>query len=128
MNNQSVCGSWTLSSFNIETGEEVKPWGRDAHGLLIYTSDGQMSVSINKAVEQDPERSETENQLDSILFYSGCYRVEGDQILHQVSNASSPSRIGKEMLRHVSWRGPNELELSTPQESFGRAVLVWKRM
>jgi len=125
-------GTWTLLSFEIENLEGIKkPWGNAAHGLLIYAPSGHMSVSINKAVEHDPEQTESENLFDSILFYSGTYLVnagsEPNLIRHQVTQASNPARIGKEMLRYATLSG-DELELATPQESFGRGILRWKRV
>ncbi len=86
-----------------------------------------MSVSINKQVENDPTQSESENLFDSILFYSGTYSVEGNLIRHQVTEASNPSRIGKEMIRYAGWKG-SELHLKTPKEAFGEATLVWKKL
>jgi hypothetical protein len=123
-----VCGSWTLVAFEIESPEKkVTPWGKDANGLLIYADTGHVSVSINKAVENDPTQTDAENLFDSILFYSGTYQIEGDLIRHQVANASNPARIGKEMIRYAQLES-DLLTLATPQESFGRAILKWRRI
>ncbi len=132
MKPESLHGSWTLLSFEIENLEGTKnPWGKDTHGLLIYAPSGHMSVSINKAIENDPEQTESENLFDSILFYSGTYQLgagaESNLIRHQVTQASNPARIGKEMLRYAKLTG-DELELATPKESFGRGILRWKRV
>ncbi|MCM0606295.1 MAG: lipocalin-like domain-containing protein [Xanthomonadaceae bacterium] len=124
---QSVIGTWKLVAFNIEDNEkQITPWGKDTHGLLIYTDSGHVSVSINKKVENDSE-NEFENKFDSVLFYSGTYRVEGNTIKHQVTQASNPARIGREMIRYAEFKG-DEVTLVTPQESFGRAILIWKRI
>ncbi len=121
-------GSYKLKSFVIESPSgERSDWGKNPHGLLIYEPKGYMSVSINKEVENDPSQSDSENLFDSILFYSGTYTQEGNLIRHQVTQASNPSRIGKEMLRYSEWKG-DELHLTTPQESFGKAILVWKKI
>lgn len=121
-------GTWTLKAFLIESPQGVRSdWGTQAQGMLIYSPSGHMSVSINKAVENDPSQSEAENVLDSILFYSGTYSIEGNVIRHQVTNASNPARIGKEMIRYAELDG-DTLTLTTPQESFGRAILVWRRV
>jgi hypothetical protein len=121
-------GTWHLVSFRLESKDGTRTdWGRDVHGLLIYAATGHMSVSINKAVEADPEQSDEQNLFDSILFYSGTYQVEGELIRHQVTNASNPARIGREMLRYAQLDG-DTLTLTTPQESFGRAILVWKKI
>lgn len=85
-----------------------------------------MSVSINKDVVRESEH-EAEDIFDSILFYSGTYQIDGNVIRHQVSNASNPTRIGREMIRYAKL-DEDLLTLTTPKESFGTAVLVWRRI
>lgn len=124
---QNVVGTWTLESFEIEDlQKKVSPWGKKAHGQLIYTDDGYMSVSINRELEAK-SAIESENIFDAILFYSGTYQVDGSTITHKVLNASNPSRIGKTMLRYAQIES-DLLILLSPQESFGRAILKWKRV
>ena len=86
-----------------------------------------MSVSINKNVEDDPEQTKEQNLFDSILFYSGTYQLVCEKILHQVTNASNPDRIGKEMIRFATIAG-DVLTLTTPLEKFGRAILKWRKI
>jgi hypothetical protein len=122
-----VCGTWLLESFEIEDPSKVvAPWGQDTTGLLIYADTGYMSVSINKTVENESP-TEAENIFDAILFYSGTFNLDGEIIRHQVTNASKPSRIGKEMIRYAELKG-DLLTLTTPQESFGRAILKWRKL
>lgn len=120
-------GTYKLESFEIEEHSGHKrPWGKDVHGLLIYTADGYMSVSINKAVEAKSD-NESKNIFDSILFYSGTYQVDEGTITHQVTQASNPQRIGKTLLRYANVEG-DKVALSSPKESFGTAHLTWKRI
>lgn len=121
----NVQGSWTLESFEIQspTGE-TRPWGANVRGLLIYSEDRLVSVAINK--DPVPTEDPHEGILDSILFYAGTYAVEGNVIRHDVSLASSPARVGKEMIRFASLDG-DSLTLTTPQETYGVAKLVWRR-
>lgn len=124
---KQVIGSWKLESFQIESLDgALKPWGKNTHGLLIYSDTGHMSVSINKDIVRESD-NESEDLFDSILFYSGTYQVEGNVIRHQVTQASNPSRIGKEMLRYVEAKD-DIITLTTPKESFGRAILVWRKV
>ncbi len=121
-----LVGSWSLQSFIITpSAGESRAWGRNARGLLIYTEDGHMSVSINR----DPVETgnEAKDAFDSVLFYAGTYQVEGNKIVHQVSNATNLARIGKEMIRFAELSG-DDLKLTTPQESFGIATLVWRKI
>jgi hypothetical protein len=128
MNFEQIVGTYKLVAFDIESPEGVKSsWGKNLHGLLIYAATGHMSVSINKDVDPDPTQSDSENLFDSILFYAGTYQIEGVVIRHQVTEASNPSRIGKEMIRYAEWAG-NELRLKTPKEAFGQATLVWRKL
>lgn len=122
-----VVGAWALESFLIEnTQGETRNWGANTQGLLLYTGTGHMSVSINKDVE-NKSAVEAQNFFDSILFYSGTYFVDGATIKHKVTQASNPGRIGKELLRSANLEG-NLLTLISPTESFGRAILKWKKI
>lgn len=124
---KEVIGSWKLKSFQIESPEgATRDWGQNTHGLLIYSATGQMSVSINKDVVWESE-SEHEDLFDSILFYAGTYQVQGNVIRHQVTEASNPSRIGKDMIRYADL-SDKQITLTTPQESFGRAILIWEKV
>ncbi len=123
-----IIGTWKLDSFQIESPDGTRrDWGQNPHGLLIYSGTGHMSVSINKTVENDPDQNETQNLFDSILFYAGTYSVESNTIKHQVTEASNPDRIGREMIRFAEFNN-NVVTLVTPKESFGRAILVWRKV
>lgn len=124
---KNVIGAWALESFVIENPEgESRNWGTNTSGLLIYTESGHMSVSINKNVE-NKSTVEAQNFFDSILFYSGTFVIDGTTIIHKVSQASNPSRIGKELRRSATLEG-SLLLLVSPTESFGRALLKWKKI
>ena len=123
----SITGTWKLETFNIiEPTGKFRPWGKNANGLLLYTADAHMSVSINRSIDTLESRSPMEI-FDSILFYAGTFSIEGNVIFHKVTNASNPSRIGKEMIRYAKLQG-GLLELKSPVESFGQAILVWRRL
>jgi hypothetical protein len=123
---QDFFGTWKLESFDIEKLDKtVGPWGQETHGLLIFSPTAHMSVSINRELE-DGINSE-KKIFDSILFYSGEFEIEGEQLLNKVTNASDPARIGKTMVRFVTLEG-DRLTLSTRQESFGRAILRWRKI
>lgn len=122
-----LVGVYKLERFEIEeTASKVKYWGINSTGLLIYTTDGYMSVSINRDVE-NKSSNEAQNYFDSILFYSGTFTVDKDIIKHQVANASNPTRIGKELVRYAKLDG-NVLTLTSPKESFGTAILTWRKV
>ncbi len=122
-----IIGTWLLESFLIESPQnEKRNWGSNSQGLLIYTPSGHMSVSINRDVEKKSS-VEAQNYFDSILFYSGTFVVDGEIVKHQVTQASNPTRIGKEQIRFAKLE-ENILTLTSPDESFGRAILTWRKI
>ena len=126
MKNQIV-GVWLLERFLIEGADgKSRNWGSNTRGQLIYTDSGHMSVSINKDVETKSS-VEIQNFFESILFYSGTFSLENDVIKHHVTNASNPNRIGKELVRFAKLNG-DILTLTSPEESFGRAILTWRKI
>lgn len=124
--NLNPIGSWELRSFEIESAEKGKrPWGTNTRGLLVYSATGHVSVAINKDIVAtgNPDK----DLFDSILFYAGTYRVEENVVRHQVTIASNPARVGKEMVRFATLDG-NDLTIKTPQESYGTATIVWRKL
>lgn len=122
-----VIGVWNLESFTIFPKDDgSRPWGEDMRGLLIYTESGHVSVSINKKVLSKSGNAEKDT-LDSVLFYAGTYSVEGNVIRHQVTQATNPDRIGREMIRFANLKN-STLILATPDEAFGKAELVWRKI
>ncbi len=121
-----IFGSWALTSFVIEKPDATRqPWGDDLQGLLIYAETGYMSVSINKRIAG--ESNNPQAILDASLFYAGTFVVDGAVIRHQVTLASNPTRIGRDMIRFARLDG-DELTLMTPKESYGTAALTWRRL
>ncbi len=123
MTKNEIIGSWVLESFIIEKQDQTqRKWGENTTGLLIYTEEGTMSVSINSKLIGIG----LEAQFKSILFYAGTYEViKENTIIHSVTQASDPSRLGKEMIRKAE---PNGTKLTlTGKGEFGIAKIVWVR-
>ena len=60
---QKIVGSWNLDSFVIRKGDSSTEWQGGSHGILIYSEDGYMSVSINANIFESIDRSS--------LYYAG---------------------------------------------------------
>ena len=119
LNIQDVIGAWKLKSFEIEKEGVSRPWRQNAHGTLIYSEDGYMSVSINSDHSED-------DWLNSLLFYSGTYEVQGTTIKHVVLNATNPDRIGNKLIREATFDG-KQMSLSA-KGPFGHAILNWVKI
>ena len=141
MNTDALVGAWKLISFAYRDaeGNEILPMGPDAEGYIIYTTNGFMSASImaggrpkfasaDRFAASDAERLRA---ADATLFYCGRYRVEGDQVIHEVEVASFPNWCGGELKRTVEWRDDGGLNLSAgPIMIDGkphRADIRWRR-
>jgi Lipocalin-like domain len=125
MNRKDIIGSWSLESFEIKrpTGD-IEKWGSNPQGLLIYADDGKMSVAINSQIsaeEKDPAAI-----LKSVLFYSGDFEVSGSRIIHHVTQATDPQRIGKELIRDATLN--DTLLTLTGSGGFGTAIVRWRKI
>jgi hypothetical protein len=115
---RKIIGTWSLDTFTITppSGDE-KPWGENVSGSLIYTNDGYMSVSINAKIDHSAP-------LKSLLFYAGTYELKDNTIIHNVTQATDPNRIGKTLERTVAFTDSGMMLTGTG--TFGTAKLHWK--
>lgn len=121
-----VVGVWSLQSFIVtDVNNESKDWGVHAHGTLIYSGSGHMSININRQLV--PTGNEFKDIYEAIFSYSGTYKVDGDKIIHTVTESSNPARIGQDQVRHAKIDN-GYLVLSSGKESFGMAVLIWTKI
>lgn len=119
--------AWTLKEFVI-----ISPNGQEAAfcggvtGLIIYEKSGHMSVSINCG-PQDPIRVPADD-YGRQLFYAGRFQIRGSDVAHKITNASSSSLIGKELVRKVEVLTDKVLVLTGPFGSSGQHLrIVWQR-
>ncbi|WP_186646532.1 lipocalin-like domain-containing protein [Fluviispira vulneris] len=117
---KNIVGTWILKKFQIKNNDGIRDWRSNSHGTLIYTSDGYVSVNINSDFKNNDE------YMDSILSYSGKYKMTENKIIHTVTNASLFERIGKIMERDYLIDG-NILTL-IGKGDFGEAILQWERV
>ncbi len=118
-------GTWELLEFKITQPDGVeKNWGPKPNGIIIYDKSGRMSTSINSGVTADNPNDNFKN----ILFYAGTYTIAGpNKILHTVTNASDPERIGKTLVRNAEIINDNQLCL-TATGDYGQAYLLFKKI
>jgi Lipocalin-like domain len=117
---EKLVGTWKLKSFLIETNGQKREWRHGAHGFLIYSKEGFVSVSINSLSKSN------DDLFESILFYAGKFEVNENKILHFVTNATDIHRIDKIMERDISLDG-NLLNI-IGKGDFGSADLQWEKV
>ncbi|MBN9289477.1 MAG: hypothetical protein BGO43_13510 [Gammaproteobacteria bacterium 39-13] len=120
-----LLGTWELREFKITLPDGTeKNWGIKPHGFIIYDKSGHVSTSINSgSVEDNPA-----DNFKNILFYAGTYTIAGpNKILHTVTNASDPKRIGKTMVRNAEIINNNQLCIRASGD-YGQAYLLLQRI
>lgn len=120
----TVTGAWTLLSY-LDVDDfgttRVGPLGAAPRGLLIYSPDGHMSVSMMPA--QDGLAVET------YMGYAGRWRLDGDHMIHDVVVSSHAHMAGTRQVRDVALDdglltlGGISMIGGRPQ----RRVLTWRR-
>jgi hypothetical protein len=110
MSGASIVGRWVLQSWvtRSASGTLGKPFGEHAEGSLVYTVGGW--VSMHLAASERPRQplslqgasgtmSERAAAYSSYVAYCGTYHVEGDIVVHEVTNSLYPNWLGIELRR-----------------------------
>ncbi|MFG2095444.1 lipocalin-like domain-containing protein [Streptomyces sp. NPDC048612] len=125
MTAQELVGVWRLESFRDIDGTgtpQEGPLGPEPRGLLFYSADGHVSVTMMRTGPAHTERS-------NYMSYAGTWRREGDRVVHTIDVAPEPGWLGTEQSRDLELEG-DELVLhgnalvGRPQ----RRVLRWRRV
>ncbi|KAJ5852470.1 uncharacterized protein N7529_011855 [Penicillium soppii] len=154
---EQLIGAWELIEYVSESKSDPTqkhyPMGNDVQGMLIYSSNGFMSVHL-QLLGQTPFQSDsplTGNEQESIeaarrcLAYSGSYifiEEEGrsPSIQHDIVNCSFPNWQGTTQRRFASIDSsdnktvltltPDEAEGQIPKEQSGdgRVCLRWRKL
>lgn len=113
---EDLVGAWKLVSWRIDYSDgrpTSYPFGEDAEGLIMYTPNGYMNALLHRGargpvstqyVREAPE-GEKAALFDSFMQYAGPFRIEGQDVIHQVEHALNPDLVGTEQLRHVALDG-----------------------
>lgn len=136
-----LVGTWQLESWTIgytDRDEFTYPYGEEPQGLLVYSTDGWMSASINRPgralLPEDVSYRKLPDALKAQAFssyfhYAGRYRVADGDVIHYVTQSLNPNFPGTEQLRHAELDG-HTLVLSGKDQVGGATrfhSLVWHR-
>ena len=141
MANNPFVGSWQFVSYisEDENGEITHPFGKDAHGYIMYGADGYMQVALMTSDRPifDTKRfrsGSTENKVaafEGYLSYAGPYTIGEGTITHHVEVAWFPNMVGLDNVRKFELDG-NRLKLSVPPIEIDGVVvtqhLVWEKV
>jgi hypothetical protein len=139
---EKILGTWRLVSYveqDDHGGPVAFPLGRDAVGLIMYTTDGYMSAQLMRSGRHDYDQPDigggTTQQAaaaaEGYLAYSGPYDVdeEASVVHHRVAVSLLPNWLETVQVRHGSLKD-NQLTLVAEMPLGGkviRSTLVWAR-
>jgi len=131
-------GVWKLVSYEVEvqaTGRKEPLMGRNPRGYAIFTTQGRAMFVITgegrKPAKTVEERAEL---LNSMLAYTGTYRIEADMWITKVEVAWNPEWVGTEQTRSFKVDG-DRLQVLTPwrvmpnwpEKGVTRSILTFER-
>jgi hypothetical protein len=132
-----IVGTWRLVSVRYEdqaTGECTPVYGAHPKGIQIATAEGRwlalMTAEGRGVPQSDAERVRA---LQTMIAYTGRYRVEGGNVVTRVEAAWNEAWVGTDQIRAVRFDGDRLLLQSPPMPHpniNGRVVRViveWQR-
>ena len=112
-----VIGIWKLVAYEIEiqaTGQKEPVMGKNPTGYVIFTPEGRVWFILTgegrKAAKTVEDRAEL---LNSLVAYTGMYRIEEDKWITKVDVAWNPEWVGTEQRRFFKVDG-ERLQVLTP--------------
>ncbi len=114
-------GTYQLVKYGYEYKKEVKftPISDWYSGCLHYADTGYMNVIVRFA--ENPEA------LDEVVAYSGTYKINGNQIIHQVTSSVRPEYEGQTLNRNFTIQG-NQLVTEFENTDEFVKFAVWNRI
>jgi hypothetical protein len=136
---RSLVGTWKVLAFEAvspATGEREPARGDHPSGYTIFTPEGCMSVLITNEGRKAPGTDQDRADLfQTMVAYTGVYRVEGDRWITKVDVAANPALVGTEQERTFLLAG-DELQETTglmqwaahPEKGMMRFVITYRRV
>lgn len=112
-----VVGTWKLVSYVVEvkaTGEKMMVMGDNPSGYVMFNPEGRVFFVLTgdgrKPGKTDAEKAAL---LNTLVAYTGTYRVEDGKWITKVEVAWNPEWVGTEQVRPFVLDG-NQLKVLTP--------------
>ena len=129
-----IAGIWRLVSFEREyqaTGEREDTRGKNPTGYIISTPEGRMAVVITNEGRKAPNTDQDRAGLfNSLVAYTGRYRVEGDKWITTVDVSANPAMMG-EQTRTFRVTGDRLQEMTAwaalPDNRMARFIITYER-
>ena len=112
-----LIGVWKLVSYEVEvqaTGQKGPVMGNHPTGYAVFTPEGRVFF-VFTGEERKPAKTDQERAalLNTLVAYTGTYRLEGDKWITKVDVAWNPDWVGTEQVRSYKIDG-DQLQVLTP--------------
>jgi hypothetical protein len=133
-----VLGVWKLASQEIEvqeTGQREPPMGERPAGYAVFTQEGRAFFILTGEIREPASNDEARAKLlNTLVAYTGTYRVEGDKWVTKVEVAWNPEWVGSEQTRFFKLDGdrlqvllPWRVMPNWPSKGMTRSILSFDR-
>ena len=130
---EDLHGAWALEEWFVENedGSRSAPFGRDAQGAIMYTTDGYMTAIVRAAERflpaSNPDEAQRAAAYSSYFNYAGSWTVDGDAVVHRIEHALDPNLVGAEMRREIGHEGGRMVFTGVMADGKTKNVIIWKR-
>ena len=133
LSDSDLVGAWVLDEMYAEDGDggRTHPMGRDAGGMIMYTSDGYMSAITHFADRflpadrpSDEERAEA---FSTYFNYAGTWALADDTVTHTIQTALDPNMVGMSLSRDITKDGAKLVFSGLAPDGVTRQFIIWKR-
>jgi hypothetical protein len=133
----SIVGTWQLTSWQAIADSTVQcPYGEDAIGTLIYTEDGEVSLTLaynNRDTLASDDRSKIDAEsakkaYTTYFAYTGKYELdkENKKVIHNIEISLLPNWQGTQQIRNYQLH--NDVLVLSADVVLGKYhLLEWKR-
>ena len=138
-NSAKILGVWKLVSFEAEiraTGQKEPVMGQNPAGYAIFTPEGRAFFMLT-GDGRSPAKTvqERADLLNTLVAYTGTYRLQKDEWITKVDVAWNPEWVGTEQKRFFKLEG-NRLQVLTtwgvhpnwPDKGMTRRILTFERV
>jgi hypothetical protein len=105
----AIVGTWKLVSVvyeDVETKERTPVLGEHPNGIQIATPEGRWLALVTAEGRTVPKTDEERARaLQSMIAYTGRYRVEDGKVITKVEAAWNEAWVGGEQVRSIRFEG-----------------------
>jgi hypothetical protein len=134
---EKIVGTWKLVSVGYEdqlTKERTPVLGEHPRGRQIATADGRWLALVTAENRPVPKTDEERARaLQSMIAYTGRYRVEEGKVITKVEAAWNEAWVGGEQVRMIRFEGDRLFIESPPMphpnvnNKMVQVIVIWDR-